>query len=74
MPAEKISVLLAGPGHELVFYQLQPPFLSDPRLMVSGQATTFGVLDQDEKADSNAGQQDQDQKQQHHNTKRLFVQ
>ena len=44
MPAEKVSVLLAGPGHELVFYQMQPAFLSDSRLMVSGQATTWDVL------------------------------
>jgi cellulose biosynthesis protein BcsQ len=41
---EKVSVLLAGPGHELVFYHMQPPFLSDPRLMVSGQATVWDVL------------------------------
>ncbi len=44
MPPEKVSVLLSGPGHELVFYQMQPPFLSDPRLMVSGQATVWDVL------------------------------
>ena len=41
---EKVSVLLSGPGHELVFYQLQPPFLADNRLMVLGQATTWDVL------------------------------
>ena len=44
MPAEKISVLLAGPGHELVFYQMQPPFLSNPQLMVAGHATTWEAL------------------------------
>ena len=26
--------MLAGPGHEAVFYQMQPPFLSDARLPV----------------------------------------
>ena len=25
----KVSVLLAGAGHELVYYQMQPPLLSD---------------------------------------------
>jgi len=44
MPPEKISVLLAGPGHELVFYQMQPPFLANPQLMIAGSATTWDVL------------------------------
>lgn len=44
MAAEKISVLLAGPGHELVFYQMQPPFLPNPQLMVAGHATTWEAL------------------------------
>ncbi len=44
MPAEKISVLLAGPGHELVFYQMQPPFLPKPQLIVAGHATTWEAL------------------------------
>ena len=41
---EKLSVLLAGPGHELVFYQMQPAFVADTRLMVAGQATTWDTL------------------------------
>jgi cellulose biosynthesis protein BcsQ len=41
---EKLSVLLAGPGHELVFYQMQPAFVADARLMVAGQATTWDAL------------------------------
>ena len=44
LASEKISVLLAGPGHELVFYQMQPPFLSHPQLIVSGHATSWEAL------------------------------
>ena len=34
----KVSVLLAGAGHELVYYQMQPPLLSDARFIVAGHA------------------------------------
>lgn len=44
MPAEKISVLLAGTGHDLVFYRIQPPFLTDTRLMITGHATNWDLL------------------------------
>lgn len=41
---EKIVVLLAGPGHEIVNYQMLPPFLAENRVMVVGQATTWDAL------------------------------
>jgi MinD-like ATPase involved in chromosome partitioning or flagellar assembly len=42
--AQKITVLLAGPGHEIVNYQMMPAFLSDSRLTVAGQATLWDAL------------------------------
>jgi cellulose biosynthesis protein BcsQ len=42
--AQKLSVLLAGPGHEVVNYQMMPAFLSDSRLAVAGQAMNWDVL------------------------------
>ena len=41
----KVSVLLAGAGHELVYYQMQPPLLSDARFIVSGHAAQWQVLE-----------------------------
>jgi Flp pilus assembly CpaE family ATPase len=41
----KVSVLLAGAGHELVYYQMQPPLLSDARFIVAGHATQWQVLE-----------------------------
>jgi len=41
----KVSVLLAGAGHELVYYQMQPPLLSDVRFIVAGHATQWQVLE-----------------------------
>ena len=35
----KVSVMLAGAGHAVVFYQMQPPLLEDARFMVAGHAT-----------------------------------
>jgi cellulose biosynthesis protein BcsQ len=44
-PTNKVSVLLAGAGHELVYYQMQPPLLSDARFIVAGHATQWPVLE-----------------------------
>ena len=41
----KVSVLLAGAGHELVYYQMQPPLLSDARFIVAGHATQWQTLE-----------------------------
>ncbi len=35
---DRFTVLLAGPGHETVIYQMQPAFLSDPRFTIAGYA------------------------------------
>ena len=43
---QKVSVMLAGPGHEAVFYQMQPPFLSDTRLVISANATQWANFEQ----------------------------
>ena len=45
-PEQKVSVMLAGPGHEAVFYQIQPPFLSDSRFVISANATQWGNFEQ----------------------------
>ena len=42
----KVTVMLAGPGHETVFYQMQPPFLSDARFVVSAHATQWNTFEQ----------------------------
>jgi cellulose biosynthesis protein BcsQ len=42
--AEKLSVLLAGPGHELVYYQLQPPFMKSPDITISSLSTNWEIL------------------------------
>lgn len=44
MENDRISVFLAGPGHETVTYQMLPAFMQDRRLSVVGQATTWDVL------------------------------
>jgi cellulose biosynthesis protein BcsQ len=41
---EKISVFLAGPGHDVVTYKMLPAFMQDRRLSVVGQATNWDVL------------------------------
>jgi len=46
IPEQKVSVMLAGPGHEAVFYQMQPPFLSDSRFVISANATQWGNFEQ----------------------------
>src|SRR3972149_2994063 len=43
---QKVSVMLAGPGHEAVFYQMQPPFLSDSRFVISANATQWTTFEQ----------------------------
>jgi Flp pilus assembly CpaE family ATPase len=42
----KVTVMLAGPGHETVFYQMQPPFLSDVRFVISAHATQWSNFEQ----------------------------
>jgi Flp pilus assembly CpaE family ATPase len=41
---ERFTVLLAGPGHETVIYQIQPAFLNDPRFIIAGYAQTWDSL------------------------------
>ena len=43
---QKVSVMLAGSGHEMVFYQMQPPFLSDTRFVISAHATQWAAFEQ----------------------------
>jgi cellulose biosynthesis protein BcsQ len=45
LPDQKVSVMLAGPGHEAVFYQMQPPFLSDARFVISAHATQWASFE-----------------------------
>jgi cellulose biosynthesis protein BcsQ len=42
--SERFTVLLAGPGHETVIYQMQPAFLSDPRFTIAGYAQGWDSL------------------------------
>ncbi|MDD5367561.1 MAG: AAA family ATPase [Anaerolineaceae bacterium] len=42
----KVTVMLAGPGNEAVFYQMQPPFLSDARFSISATATQWAIFEQ----------------------------
>lgn len=44
--ADKVTVLLAGPGHEAVYYQMQPTFLSDARFTVAAHATQWNMFEQ----------------------------
>ena len=41
----KVSVMLAGAGHEVVYYQMQPPLLADARFMISGHATQWSMFE-----------------------------
>lgn len=41
---ERFTILLAGPGHETVIYQMQPAFLSDPRFTIAGYAQSWESL------------------------------
>ena len=42
----KVTVLLAGPGNEEVFRQMQAPFLADARLSINAIATTWEIFTQ----------------------------
>ncbi|NCP86786.1 MAG: hypothetical protein CO094_08920 [Anaerolineae bacterium CG_4_9_14_3_um_filter_57_17] len=42
--AEKYSIMLAGDGHDLVFYNLQPPFLPRADMIISSLPTTWATL------------------------------
>ena len=42
----KVTVLLAGPGNETVFYQMQTPFLLDARFSISATATQWTAFEQ----------------------------
>jgi Flp pilus assembly CpaE family ATPase len=44
-PTHKVTVLLAGAGHEVVYYQMQPPLLSDQRFMIAGHATQWSLFE-----------------------------
>jgi hypothetical protein len=41
---ERFTVLLAGPGHETVIYQMQPAFLSDSRFTIAGCVQSWESL------------------------------
>ena len=41
----KVSVMLAGAGHEVVYYQMQPPVLADARFIISGHATQWTMFE-----------------------------
>lgn len=41
----KVAVILAGPGHEVVYYQMQPPMLADKRFIVAGHATQWSMFE-----------------------------
>ena len=45
-PDSKVTVMLAGDGHEMVFYQMQPPILSDSRFVINAHATQWSVFEQ----------------------------
>ena len=41
----KITVMLAGAGHEVVYYQMQPSILADQRFMISGHAAQWSMFE-----------------------------
>lgn len=41
----KVTVVLAGAGHEVVYYQMQPPLLSDQRFMIAGHAAQWSMFE-----------------------------
>ena len=41
----KVTVMLAGAGHEVVYYQMQPPLLADQRFMISGHAAQWSMFE-----------------------------
>ncbi len=42
---DKVSLMLAGPGHDAVYYGMQPTFLSDQRFTVVTHATQWTMLE-----------------------------
>jgi len=42
----KVTVMLAGAGHEIVYYQMQPPILADQRFIISGHATQWSNFEE----------------------------
>ncbi len=42
---QKVAVMLAGPGHEVVYYQMQPPMLADARFIIAGHATQWSMFE-----------------------------
>ena len=43
--SDKVTVMLAGAGHELVYYQMQPTFLSDERFSIATHATQWPAFE-----------------------------
>lgn len=41
----KITVMLAGAGYEVVYYQMQQPMLADQRFIISGHATQWSQFE-----------------------------
>ena len=41
----KVTVMLAGAGHEVVYYQMQQPILADQRFMISGHAAQWSMFE-----------------------------
>ena len=44
MSEQQLTVMLAGPGHEVVIYQMQPAFLHDARFNIVGTAQNWENL------------------------------
>jgi cellulose biosynthesis protein BcsQ len=44
MSSQQLTVMLAGPGHEIVIYQMQPAFLHDARFNLVGTAQNWENL------------------------------
>lgn len=42
---EKVTLMLAGAGHEAVYYQMQPSFLTDERFSVATHATQWSAFE-----------------------------
>ena len=42
---QKITVMLAGAGHEVVYYQMQQPILADQRFIIAGHATQWSMFE-----------------------------
>ena len=41
----KVTVMLAGAGHEVVYYQMQPPLLADQRFIIAGHAAQWSMFE-----------------------------